>query len=42
MIEEVESTVSHLKKRKSPGPNGLVAEHLQDREMAHLHSEQYD
>ena len=29
-VEEVESTVSHLKKRKSPGPNGLVAEHLQD------------
>ena len=29
MTEEVESTVSHLKKRKSPGPNGLVTEHLQ-------------
>ena len=28
-IEEVESAVRHLKRRKSAGPDGLVAEHLQ-------------
>ena len=29
--EEVKTVVMHLKKRKSPGPDGLVAEHLQGR-----------